>query len=39
VLYPYRDGKNMLRGVKADPDPRSNSCTLLLADGTERTIQ
>ena len=39
VLYPYRDGKNMLRGVKADPDPQATSFTLVLADGTERTIQ
>ena len=39
VLYPYRDGKNMLRGVKADPDPQSTSFTLVLADGTERIIQ
>ena len=39
VLYPYRDGKNMLRGVKADPDPQATSFTLVLADGTERIIQ
>ena len=39
VLYPYRDGKNMLRGVKADSDPQSTSFTLVLADGTERIIQ
>ena len=39
VLYPYRDGKNMLRGVKADPDPQTTSFTLVLADGTERIIQ
>ena len=38
VLYPYRDGKNVLRGVTADPDPQATSFTITLADGTTRTL-
>ena len=38
VLYPYRDGKNVLRGVTADADPQATSFTLTLADGTTRTL-
>ena len=39
VLYPYRDGANRLRGVTADADPKADSFTLTLADGTERSIR
>ena len=38
VLYPYRDGKNVLRGVTADADPQATAFTLTLADGTTRTL-
>ena len=38
VLYPYRDGKNVLRGVTADADPKATAFTITLADGTTRTL-
>ena len=38
ILYPYRDGKCPVRGVRAADDPADSSFTLLLADGGERTI-
>ena len=38
MLYPYRDGKNLLRGVTAGSDPRETSFTLVLADGSTRTL-
>ena len=39
VLYPYRGGANRLRGVTADADPKADSFTLMLADGTERSVR
>ena len=38
VLYPYRDGKCLIKSVKASADPAANDFTLVLADGTERTL-
>ena len=38
VLYPYRDGKNVLRGVTADADPKATAFTITLEDGTTRTL-
>ena len=38
VLYPYRDGKNVLRGVTADADPQATSFTITLSDGTTRPL-
>ena len=38
VLYPYRDGKNVLRNVTADTDLQATAFTLTLADGTTRTL-
>ena len=38
VLCPYRDGASPIRGVRASDDPAETVFTLLLADGTERTL-
>ena len=38
VLYPYRDGKNVLRGVTADAAPKATSFSITLTDGTTRTL-
>ena len=38
VLYPYRDGTCPIKAVKASADPAANDFTLVLADGTERTL-
>ena len=38
VLYPYRDGNCPIKAVKASSNPASNDFTLVLADGTERTL-
>ena len=38
VLYPYRDGKNLLRGVTADPNPQATTFTITLADGSTRLL-
>ena len=38
VLYPYRDGVCPIKAVKASANPAANDFTLVLADGTERTL-
>ena len=38
VLYPYRDGKCPLKGVRASDDPEETALTLILEDGTERRL-
>ena len=38
VLYPYRGGGCPIKAVKASADPAANDFTLILADGTERTL-
>ena len=38
VFYPYRDGKCPIKSVKVSADPAANDFTLVLADGTERTL-
>ena len=38
VLYPYRDGSCPIKAVKASADPAANDFTLVLADGSERTL-
>jgi len=39
VLFPYKDGQCPVQGVKASTDISSHDCTLVLADGTERSIE
>ncbi len=38
VLYPYRDGNCPVKSVKASSDTTASDFTLILADGTERTM-
>ena len=38
VFCPYRDGTSPIRGVRASDDPAETTFTLILADGTERTL-
>ena len=38
ALYPYRDGSCPIKAVKASADPAANDFTLVLADGSERTL-
>ena len=38
VLYPYGDGNCPVRGVRASADPAATDITLLLANGSEITI-
>ena len=38
VLYPFRDGKCPLAGVRASDDPEATDFTLILANGTERKL-
>ena len=38
VLYPYRDGSCPIKAVKASADPAVRDFTLVLADGSERTL-
>ena len=38
VLYPCRDGACPIKAVKASANPAANDFTLVLADGSERTL-
>ena len=39
AFFPYRDGKDVLAGVKAACDPAETSFTLVLKDGTELPLE
>ncbi len=38
ILYPYRDGKCPIRSVRAADNPADKTFTLVLSDGSERTV-
>ena len=38
VLYPYSDGKNIVKSVKASSDVNSNDITIVLSDGREISL-
>lgn len=38
ILYPYKDGADILMGVKASPDTSSTDFTLIFKDGKELTL-
>ena len=38
VLYPYKDGKNPIKSVKASSDVAATDVTLVLSDGRELSL-